>query len=319
MLYTASSERRYNVLAPWRFQSGSLRRGINQGDVSNPVRCGLEASEVSRMAGCAVSGSCSDGDLGDEELQSGAGAKVLEGGGVGVGGDCGSDTLGGNAAAEQGNSLLKDSSFVYSEGLENNGATTEPVGAAQPSNLHGFQCNGISEGSNPAGKDCISEGFRTVDGTVRGCRKGCKSLVPWRFQIGYKPKWNKFLSESDEQIELPASMDIDGSKQHSPAMAGNPSRVKVSAARNHPSVKVQKGTGSVPKKMNNYKDSHRKPTVKRKISFVSENVMKTLREFRVIYKKLMEEEKTKLREGGHGLRPDIAAFNIYKEGLCQIQ
>jgi hypothetical protein len=75
----------------------------------------------------------------------------------------------------------------------------------------------------------------------------------------------------------------------------------------------------VPKKMNNYKDSHRKPTVKRKISFVSENVMKTLREFRVIYKKLMEEEKTKLREGGHGLRPGIAAFNIYKEGLCQIQ
>jgi hypothetical protein len=315
MLYTASGERRYKVLAPWRFQSGSVRRGINQGDVSNPVRCGLEAPEVNLMAGRAVSGSCSDGDLGDKELQSGGGAKVLEGGGVGVGGDCGSDTIGGNAAAEQGHSLLKDSNFVYSEGLENNGAATEPVGAAQPSNLHGFQRNGISEGSNPAGKDYISEGFRTVDGTVLGCRKGRKSVVPWRFQIGYRPKWNKFRSGSDEQTDLLASMDIDGSKQYAPAMAGNPSRVEVSAARNHPLVKVQKGTGPVPKKRNNYKDSHRKPTVKRKISFIRENVMTTLWEFRVIYKKLLEEENTKLWEGG-GLRPDIAAFNIYKERFC---
>jgi hypothetical protein len=142
-----------------------------------------------------------------------------------------------------------------------------------------FWCNGVAAESNPAGKDLISEGFRTVDDNIPGCHKG--------------------------QTELLASMDIDGSKQCSPAMAGNPSRVEALTARNLRPVKDQKGTDSVPKKMENCEGRHRQPTVKKRLSSVRENVLTTLREFRVIYKKLLEEEEAKLRERGHGLRHRI--------------
>jgi euchromatic histone-lysine N-methyltransferase len=49
---------------------------------------------------------------------------------------------------------------------------------------------------------------------------------------------------------------------------------------------------------------------------VRENVLTTLREFRIIYKKLLEEEQIKWRERGHGLSPDLAAFNIFRGRFC---
>lgn len=111
-------------------------------------------------------------------------------------------------------------------------------------------------------------------------------------------------------------MVTDGSRQCASAMAGNTSQVKVSAARNRPSVKVQKEIGSVPKKRKSGMVGRHQKMQKKRISLVRENVLTTLREFRVIYKKLLEEEETKWRERGFGLRPDLAAFNIYKEMLC---
>jgi hypothetical protein len=81
----------------------------------------------------------------------------------------------------------------------------------QPNNLHGFRCNDVAAESNPAGKDCISEGFRTIDDNIPGCHRG--------------------------QTELLASMDIDGSKQCT-VLAGNSSRVEALTARNLRPVKV---------------------------------------------------------------------------------
>jgi hypothetical protein len=72
----------------------------------------------------------------------------------------------------------------------------------------------------------------------------------------------------------------------------------------------------VPKKREICKGRHRQPTVKKRLSSVKGNVVTTLLEFRVINKKLLVEEEVELRERGHGLRPDLAAFNIYKERLC---
>ncbi|KAK3154780.1 hypothetical protein QOZ80_2BG0195010 [Eleusine coracana subsp. coracana] len=313
VLDTASGARGYKVLVPWCFDY--MRRAIKQGDVFNPVRCGLDMPEVSRLTledqGLS-SVSWSDGDLGDEELQSGGGAEVSKGSGIGVAGDYGFDSLGGNAAAEEGNSMNKDNNFVYSGGLENYGATTEPVEAAPPSNFQGFQCNGAAEESNLAGKGCTSECFRTADGTIPGCHKGRKLLATWRF--GCKPE-NKLWSGSDERTDLP-SMATDESKQCASSRAGSPSGVTVSAARDCPSVKVKKETGSVSKKRKSGMDGRHQPMQKKRNSLVRENVLTTLREFRVIYKKLLEEEETKWRERGYGLRPDLAAFSIYKERLC---
>ncbi|TVU29003.1 hypothetical protein EJB05_20545, partial [Eragrostis curvula] len=297
VLLTSSGVRRYKVLVPWRF--GYVHPEIKQGDVFDPVQCrGLSVTWSDRVPA-------------DEELCSCGDGKVSMGGGIGIGGDCSLDSLGDNA--DEGGSMPNDSNFIYSEGLENNAVATEPVGEAQPSKLQGFQCDGTAE-SNSVGKDFISVGFRAGDSTVPGCRKGRKAVVPWRFKIGYKPKWSLGMCPGDGSNGQ--TEGTDGSKQSACAMASNPSGVEVSAARKRSSVKVQKGTGSVPKKRKTYKDHNHQAVPKSRISLVRENVLTTLREFRVIYKKLLEIEETKWKERGHELRPDLAAFNIYKERYC---
>ncbi|XP_062217785.1 histone-lysine N-methyltransferase, H3 lysine-9 specific SUVH5-like [Phragmites australis] len=311
----ASGARRHKALATWRFQSAFVRREIKLGDAFDAMRCGSETPEISRetVVGRGLPGPESDGGLGDGELQSSAsdgGSEVSKRGGVGVGGDCGLDGFDGDAAAKK---------CKFCEGLENNGVATESHGAAIHSNLPGFQYNGAAKESNSSGKDCNSEGFRTGDGTLLGCRKRHKAVAPWRFLIGYKPKWSLGLCSGNgykRQTEAPASKVRDGSKQCAPAMARNPSRVRVSAARNRPSVKVQKGTGSSPKKRKTNKDSHHQVMPNNKNSLTRENVLTTLREFRIIYRKLLEEEETKWRARGLAIRSELAAFNIYRERFC---
>ncbi|CAL5056828.1 unnamed protein product [Urochloa decumbens] len=325
----ASGARRHKALAPWRFQSAFVRRESNPGVAFD----GLETLEMSSdtAAGGGISDSLSHGGSIDGDLQSPAtdgGNEVAKGGGGGggVGGDCGLDGVDGdlvakegNLAAKEGDSMPKDCNIH--EGLENSGVATEPhgldckiheglenIGVAgepqvdKPCDMPGFKCNDAGEENN----SFHLEDSRTSEGTVQGLRKGCKAVAPWRFQTGYTPKWAQDLLSGTRSGETEEPTVEDGLSKRAPAMARNGPNLKGSATSGQRPAKVQKGTGSAPKKRKVDKDDHR-------ISLVRENALTKLREFRIIYKKLLEEEEVKWRERGHGVKPDIAAFNIFME------
>ncbi|CAL4886363.1 unnamed protein product [Urochloa decumbens] len=325
----ASGARRHKALAPWRFQSAFVRRESNPGVAFD----GLETLQMScdTVAGGGISDSLSHGGSIDGDLESpptDGGNEVTKGGegGGGVGGDCGLDGVdgdlvakGGNLAAKEGDSMPKDCDIH--EGLENNGVVTEPHGldckiheglenngvaqepqGDKPCDMPGFKCNDAGEENN----SFHLEDSRTSEGTVPGLRKGCKAVAPWRFQTGYTPKWAQDLLSGNRSGETEEPTAGDGSNKRAPAMARNGPSLKGSATSGRRSAKVQKGTGSAPKKRKVDKDDHR-------ISLVRENVLTKLREFRIIYKKLLEEEEVKWRGRGHGVKPDIAAFSIFME------
>lgn len=309
--------RRHKVLAPWRFQRDFVRRQVKAGDHFDANCRGLETPESSGEATgrIGISGSESDGGSGDRELERSATASDRSGdiskssGGRGAGRECNSENLNGDAGAKDCN---------LEEDLDSNGVTREPIGAAKPSNLQGFQCNGAAEESNSAAKDCNSESFRTGGGAVTGYRKGRKSVAPWRFQIRYKrPSSEGFCSGNGSDGRPGTTTSVrDGSSQCAPATGRHRSSLRVSAASNHSSVKIQKETASVPKKRKIDKDDHRQVMPNNRFAVTRESVMASLREFRIIYRKLLEEEETKWKKRGHGLRPDLAALKIFRERLC---
>ncbi|RLM78690.1 histone-lysine N-methyltransferase, H3 lysine-9 specific SUVH5-like [Panicum miliaceum] len=293
----ACGARRHKALAPWRFQSAFVRRETNPGVVFDGDLCGSETLQMScdTAAGGGLSDSLSHRGGVDGELQVPAcdgDNEVPKGGGGG--------------------------------GLKNNGITAVPHGAKR-SNLPGLNCNADAEESNFVGKDCNLEGSRTGDDAesnfvgkdcnledfrtgVPGLRKGRKAFAPWRFQTGYKPKWaqDSLSGNRSGETEEPAFTVRAGLSKRAPVMASNRPCLKGSASGGQRSLKVQKGTSPAPKKRKVDKDDHR-------ISLVRENVLTKLREFRIIYKKLLEEEEVKCRGKGHGVRPDIAAFDIFRE------
>ncbi|KAL6633867.1 hypothetical protein ACP70R_026538 [Stipagrostis hirtigluma subsp. patula] len=298
-------------------QIGFVRREIKSGDVSGEKGCGSEKPEMSRetVVGRGLSGSGSDGGSVDADFQSSPSYGSTEfskgGGGGGTSGNCCMDGLSGDSAAKEGDSLPKDSNFC--QGAENDGV--EP---AKPSNLQDFQCNGAAKEIDLAGKDCNSEGLKTGDGTVMGCRKGRKALVPWRFLNGNKRKWLQdscSQNGSNGKTEDQTAKTKDGSRQYAPTVARHHSSVQVSAASKRPSVKIQKGTSSAPKKRKVDKDEHHQVKPNNRTTLFREKVLTTLQEFRIIYKTLLDEEEAKSRERGHD-QPDVAAFNIYWERFC---
>ncbi|WVZ74389.1 hypothetical protein U9M48_022573 [Paspalum notatum var. saurae] len=309
----ASGARRHKALASWRFQSAFVRREINPGT----LQMSCEAAVGDGLLACLNHGDSSDGKLespatdGDSEVPKSGGGCAVDAGGCGVGG------VGSYPAAKEGDLRPKDCKI--SEDIENNEVTVEPHGAAKPSDLLGFLNNGAAEDINSAAKDCNSEGFRTGEGTVPGCRKGRKTVVPWRFQIGYEPKGSQDLfsgNRSNGKTEHPVSKVGDESRKRALAVARNRPHLRGSAISGRPSIKAQKGTGSAPKKRKVDKDGCHQATKNNRISFIRENVLTSLREFRIIYKQLLEEEEVKWRERGNGLRPDLAAFNIFRESFC---
>lgn len=308
---TSSGRRRHKALAPGRFQ-------ISPGVVFDGNRSGLETLQMScdTAAGGGLSDSLSHGGSVDGELESPAidGDNEVSrggGGGGGVGGDCGFESVDGDLVAKEGDSAAKEGDSLpknckIHEGLDNNGVMAEPHGA-NPGDLPGLKCNGTAEQRDSVGEDCSLQFLMNGDGTIPGLRKGRKAVAQWRFQTGYKPKWARDLLSGNRsgEIEGPVSMVGDGSSKSAPVMAYNRSHIKGSATGGHHS-KVQKGTGSAPKKRKVHEDDHR-------TSLVRENMLTKLREFRIIYKKLLEEEEVKWSGRGHGVRPDIAAFNIFRE------
>ncbi|PAN07369.1 hypothetical protein PAHAL_1G330100 [Panicum hallii] len=346
----ACGARRHKALAPWRFQSAFVRRETNPGVVFDGDLCGSETLQMScdTAAGGGLSDSLSHRGGVDGELQVPGDNEAPKGGGGGVGGDYGLDGVDGDLVAKEGDlaakvgdSLPKDCEIheglenakegdslpndcEIHEGLKNNGITAVPHGA-KPSNLPGLNCNADAEERNFVGKDCNLEGSRTGDDAesnfvgkdcnledfrtgVPGLRKGRKAVAPWRFQTGYKPKWaqDSLSGNRSGETEEPAFTVRAGLSKRAPVMASNSPCLKGLASGGQRSLKVQKGTSPAPKKRKVDKDDHR-------ISLVRENVLTKLREFRIIYKKLLEEEEVKCRGKGHGVRPDIVAFDIFRE------
>ncbi|CAD6250063.1 unnamed protein product [Miscanthus lutarioriparius] len=286
----AGGARRHKVLAPWRFQSGFVRREMNAGVLSDGKSGGLETLQMSCQTATSdvPSVSLNDGSGVDGERPATDGEIEVpnnRGGGAVDGENRGLGSVDGNPAAKEADSLPKDGGFPV--GLENDGVTADPHGMAKPA--------------------------------ISRPHKGCKTVVPWRFQIGYEPKWPQGLSSgnrSNGEAEDPTSKVGDGSRKDAPAMARNHSRLKGSATSGRSSVRIPEGTGSAPKKRKIDKDDQYEATANNRISVVGENVLTTLLEFRIIYKKLLEEEQIKWRERGHGLSPDLAAFNIFRERFC---
>ncbi|CAN6279389.1 unnamed protein product [Urochloa humidicola] len=331
----ASGARRHKALAPWRFQSAFVRRELNPGVVFDGDGCGLETLQMScdTAAGGGISDSLSHGGSIDGDLESPAcdgGNEVAKGRGGGVRGDCGLDGVDGDLVAKEGNFAAKEGDLMpkdcnIHQDPENNGVTAEPHGldckmhegpdsngvagepkGGKPCDLPGFECIDAAEESNSVAKGCHLEDFRTFEGTVPGLRKGRKAVAPWRFQTGYRPKWAQDLLSANTSGETEEPTVGDGLSKRAPAMPRNGPSLKGSATSGQHSAKIQKGTGPAPKKRKVHKDDHR-------ISLVRENVLTKLREFRIIYKKLLEEEEVKWRERGHGVKPDVAAFNIFME------
>jgi euchromatic histone-lysine N-methyltransferase len=282
----------------------------------------LETLQVSfdTAAGGGLSDSMSHGGSVDGELESPAmdgdngvstgGGGGGGGGGDGVGGDGGLVSVDGNLVAKEDDSAVKEGSLPDNckihEGLDNNGIMAKPHGA-NPGDLPGLKCNDTVEQRDSAGEDCSLQFLMNGNSNVPGVRKGYKAVASWRFQSGYKPKWAHDLLSGNRsgETEGPVSAVGDGSIKNAPVVACNRSHLKGSATGGHHS-KVQKGTGSALKKRKVDKDGH-------STSLVRENMLTKLREFRIIYKKLLEDEEAKWKGRGHSMKPDIAAFNIFRE------
>ncbi|KAM0903807.1 hypothetical protein ACQ4PT_018429 [Festuca glaucescens] len=169
--------------------------------------------------------------------------------------------------------------------------------------------------NSPPRDSSKSIGFGTGGGgAATGCRKGRKALVPWRFQVGYKRTWSSSqgLSPINNGSDGPpgirgSSKFEDGSRQCAPATARKRSRVQVSAA----AAQVQRGSASssVPKE--------KKITPKNRVAITRESVMASLHEFRVIYRALLEEEKSRCSKQEDGTtHDDLAAFRVFRERFC---
>ncbi|KAM3355203.1 hypothetical protein ACQJBY_025787 [Aegilops geniculata] len=125
-----------------------------------------------------------------------------------------------------------------------------------------------------------------------GCRKGRKTVAPWRFQIGYKRPRSQGLSQVGGSDGLPAtgtSKSTDGSRHIGGA----------AAASVHNKTKVDKG-------------GRHRAMPKNKVAISRESVMASLQEFRVIYRQLLAQEKAKCNKQQH----DLAAFQVFRERLC---
>ncbi|XP_006648891.1 histone-lysine N-methyltransferase, H3 lysine-9 specific SUVH6-like [Oryza brachyantha] len=186
---------------------------------------------------------------------------------------------------------------------------------------------GIAEGIGIPGSESDGgggDGGLERGSSVTGCRKGQKVVVPWRFQVGFKRSWSHGSglgdgSGSHAPPEITESKFRVSGKQCASAAGRNDSREKVSVTSDHSSVKVGKQTGSVSKKMKVNRYCHCQVIPKNKrVSTTRENILVSLQEFRIIYRKLLQEEQAKWRERGKGLRPDLAAFKMFRERLCVV-
>ncbi|WVZ86601.1 hypothetical protein U9M48_033355, partial [Paspalum notatum var. saurae] len=148
--------------------------------------------------------------------------------------------------------------------------------------------DGVARKSDAAAKGCSST-TPGSNGNGAYCRKGQKTVVPWRFQ------------------GTPATRSTV--RCYASAQSG----VRVSAMCNFSTVKGGNETGTGCKKRKNNNDDQDKVMPNNGSVIDRESIMCFLQDFRLIYRELLDEEEDNLREVVLNLRPDLKAYRIFRE------
>ncbi|RLM74172.1 histone-lysine N-methyltransferase, H3 lysine-9 specific SUVH5-like [Panicum miliaceum] len=225
---------------------------------------------------------------------------------------------------------LKESfvDFVDLTGLKSNDSSASDLRSEDPERNVGLgdsachtatECgtgDGAAKENDAAAKGCSTA---TPDDNGNGiyCRKGRKAVVPWRFQVGYKRSFSKAFGSDNGSPDCPA-YGFDGSS--TPATrssvryyASAHSGVRVSAMRDFSSVEGENETGSECKKRKTNNDDQDKVIPNKGGVIVRESIMRSLQDFRLIYRELLDEEEENSREEVLNVRPDLQAYRIFRE------
>lgn len=281
--------------------------------LENGAHSGAKKDCQSKRDRPSLAGKSSNGEKSENGAHSGAKKDVglgkssgnIAGGAAGnvVGEDCGLEGVNG-------------SGVVRDEHVQNAG-TCGNVGAGD-----GAAC--VPEGirTNAGAENCVSQGLKKScvngpvgNGNFTNCRKGRKELVPWRFQIGYKRSFSKAFCSNSGAVETPeyraqgsATQCTPGTRSTVRCYASPHSSVRVSAVRDFSSGKGQKETRTPYKKMKTESNDHNQGTPENGAFLARETAMRSLQNFRLIYKKLLDELEHKSKEG-----TDLQAYKIFRD------
>ncbi|KAF8687952.1 hypothetical protein HU200_042545 [Digitaria exilis] len=281
---------------------------------SRGANTGIEAGEDCNLA----SSNCADSvkDTGTHDL-----------GGIAGGTACGPES---NAPSEKCFAEGLKKSFVNQTELKSNASSASDPRSEDPERNVGlgdsarhtakecFTGDGAAKERDTAAKGCSVE-TPGSNGNGIYCRKGRKTVVPWRFQVGYKRSFSKAFGSNNGSRDLPPYGFHDSSTQCTPATrssvrcyASAHSGVRVSAMCDFSSGKGEKETGSECKKRKTNNDQYNAMPNNGGL-IIRESVMRSLQDFRLIYRDLLDEEEENLREEVLNVRPDLQAYRIFRE------
>ncbi|CAO2035972.1 unnamed protein product [Urochloa humidicola] len=298
---------------------GAKSTGSEGTEDSRAANMGVEAGEDCNLGSSNCDGSVKDADTQDL-------------GGTDDAAACEPEVIGSNVGVEKGSAEVLKESFVDQTGLKRGGPASDlrsedpkrNVGMGD-SSCHASKECGMKDGapakkSDAAAKGCTSEapGINVINGIY--CRKGRKAVVPWRFQVGYKRSFSKAFGSDNGSPDLPAYRFDDSSTQCTSSTrssvryyASAHSGVRVSAMCDFSSGKGEKEPVSEYKKRKASDGHQDKAMPNNGGAIVRENVMRSLQDFRLIYRDLLDEAEDNLREEVLNVRPDLQAYRIFRE------
>lgn len=298
--------------------AGVKSSGLEGTENSKGANIGVQAGE-----GCNLGSSNCDGTVKDAAAQ--------DSGGSGFAAACEPEVIGSNVGVEKSFDQGFKESFVDQTGLKSNAYSASDLRSEDPERNDGLgdsaghtskECgagDGASKEGDAAAQACSLATFGN-NGNGIYCRKGRKAVVPWRFQVGYKRSFSKAFGSDNGSPDRPAHRFDGSSTQCATATrssvryyASAHSGVRVSAMRDFPSVKGENGTGSRYKKRKTNNDDQDKAVANNVGVIVRESIMRSLQDFRLIYRDLLEEEEDNSREEVLNVRPDLQAYKIFRE------
>ncbi|KAE8805650.1 Histone-lysine N-methyltransferase, H3 lysine-9 specific SUVH5 [Hordeum vulgare] len=260
---------------------------------------------------CCFQGPDCNGVVRDELVQNfGTGGSV----GAGDGAACVPEGIQSNVGAGNCESKGSKKSRVTGNGLKSNVSSAADHVLEQPEGKGASTENGASKESDVAAKRCSSAVPRS-NANDPNCRRGRKAIVPWRFQVGYKRSFSKAFCSNGGSLKTPEYRAQGSSTQCTPGTRSTVrcyatplSNVRVSAVRGFSSGKGEKDTRTAYKKVKVEKDDNQ-GMPKNGVALARENVIRSLRDFRLIYKDLVNKLEDRPREGG----ADLQAYKIFRE------
>ncbi|EMS56150.1 Histone-lysine N-methyltransferase, H3 lysine-9 specific SUVH5 [Triticum urartu] len=276
--------------------------------------CNIMGDGLANAAGgdCCFEGPDYSGVLRDEHVQNfGTGGSV----GAGDGAACIPEGIQSNVGAENCESEGSEKSRVTGNVLKSNVSSAADHVLEQPEGKGANTGNGASKESDVAAKGC-SSAVPGSNANGPNCRRGRKEIVPWRFQIGYKRSFSKAFCSNGGSLETPEYRAQGSSTQCTPGTrstvrcyASPLSNVRVSAVRDFSSGKGEKETRTAYKKVKTEKDDDNQGMPKNGVALAREKAIRSLRDFRLIYKNLLNKLEDRSREGG----ADLQAYKIFRD------